>query len=57
MHVRGENLRELVYAVSCVLVEGPFYSKNMLSENLCVQSPLYTFGRCTRFKRPPIVLG
>ena len=48
---------EFVYSVSCVFVEGPLYKKNMLSENFCVQSPLYTLGRSTSFKRPPIVLG
>ena len=57
MHMRGKNLREFAYSVSSVFVEGPLYKKNMLSESFCVQSPLYTFGRCTRLKRPPIVLG
>ena len=51
------NLCEFVYSVSSVFVEGPLYKKNMLSETFFLQSPLYTFGRCTRFKRPPIVLG
>jgi len=42
MHVRGENLCEFVYSVSCVFVEGPLLQEeHAFRELLCAISFVY----------------